>query len=117
MHSHRASVEAQQQDGVVVAHDGNEDSTGNDKNNTINRQHKRKMMYSFGLLCFFMITIFQVGNMTVTTSVRTEMPQAWIFPLRYCTKRSLPLFLSIYFFVLYSLTPWLQMQIGYESIY
>ena len=72
MHSHRASVEAQQQDGVAVAHDGNEDSIGNNKNDTQKRQHKRKMMYSFGLLCFFMITIFQVGNMTVTSSVRTE---------------------------------------------
>ena len=72
MHSHRASVEVQQQDGVVVAHDGNEDSIGNNKNDTQKRQHKRKMMYSFGLLCFFMITIFQVGNMTVTSSVRTE---------------------------------------------
>ena len=73
MHSHRASVEAQQQDGVAVAHDGNEDSIGNNKNDTQKRQHKRKMMYSFGLLCFFMITIFQVGNMTVTTSVRTDI--------------------------------------------
>ena len=72
-HSHRVSVEAQQQEGVVVAHDENEDSTGNNKNDTNNRKQKRKMMYSFGLLCFFMITIFQVGNMTVTTSVRTDI--------------------------------------------